>query len=182
MPTRLPSATEQLLPISKHSRPAKQTKVIGRTHSCLVTSRGSQQRHQPNFPDSRFNGRLTMAPDAWDVRGPHEAQPDWMTELRWNPVTLWTRQTETNTGWRTTHGLPGSIHLERLTANTRRTGYGRTVTGKVSQIFARQRLDKGMNNDFRINLTRKQHDEPVYAQCLPTPTNLKDEMLVELGF
>ena len=52
---------------------------------------------------------------------------------------------------------------------------------KYHRIFARQRLDIGFHNDFRIKLTPK-HDEPVYAQSLPTPTNFKDEeMLVELA-
>ena len=44
---------------------------------------------------------------------------------------------------------------------------------KYHDIFARHRLDIGINTDFKIKLTPK-HDEPVYAQSLPTPTNLKD--------
>ena len=51
---------------------------------------------------------------------------------------------------------------------------------KYHKIFARHRLDIGINTEFKIKLTPK-HDEPVYAQSLPTPTNLKDEMLVELA-
>ena len=47
-------------------------------------------------------------------------------------------------------------------------------------IFARHQLDMGINNDFEIKLTPK-HDQPVYAQSLPTPTNLTDEILVELA-
>ena len=37
-----------------------------------------------------------------------------------------------------------------------------------------------MNTDFKVKLT-PQHDEPVYSQSLPTPTNLKDDLLVELA-
>ena len=51
---------------------------------------------------------------------------------------------------------------------------------KYHTIFARHRLDIGINTDFKIKLTPK-HDDPVYAQSLPTPTNLKDDLLVELA-
>ena len=51
---------------------------------------------------------------------------------------------------------------------------------KYHDIFARHRLDIGINTEFKIKLTPK-HDEPVYAQSLPTPTNLKDDLLVELA-
>ena len=37
-----------------------------------------------------------------------------------------------------------------------------------------------LTQKFNIKLTPK-HVEPVYAQSLPTPTILKDEMLVELA-
>ena len=51
---------------------------------------------------------------------------------------------------------------------------------KYNNVSARHRLDIGINTDFKIKLTPK-HDEPVYAQSLPTPTNLKDDLLVELA-
>ena len=51
---------------------------------------------------------------------------------------------------------------------------------KYHDIFARHRLDIGINTEFKIKLTPK-HDDPVYAQSLPTPTNLKDDLLVELA-
>ena len=51
---------------------------------------------------------------------------------------------------------------------------------KYHDSFARQRLDIGINTEFKIKLTPK-HDEPVYAQSLPTPKNLKDDLLVELA-
>ena len=54
------------------------------------------------------------------------------------------------------------------------------LLGKYHDIFARHRLDIGINTEFKIKLTPK-HDEPVYAQSLPTPTNLKDDLLVELA-
>ena len=49
---------------------------------------------------------------------------------------------------------------------------------KYSNVFARHRLDIVINTDFKIKLT---HDEPIYARNLPTPTNLKDDLLVELA-
>ena len=51
---------------------------------------------------------------------------------------------------------------------------------KYHGSFARHRLDIGINTEFKIKLTPK-HDEPVYAQSLPTPTNLKVDLLVELA-
>ena len=51
---------------------------------------------------------------------------------------------------------------------------------KYHTIFARHRLDIGINTDFKIKLTPK-HDDLVYAQSLPTPTILKDDLLVELA-
>ena len=47
-------------------------------------------------------------------------------------------------------------------------------------IFARQRFDIGMNEEFKIKLTPKD-DSPAYSQSLPTPINLKEDILVELA-
>ena len=49
---------------------------------------------------------------------------------------------------------------------------------KYNSLFATHRSDIGMNTDFKIKLT-PQHEEPVYSQSLPTPTNLKDDLLVK---
>ena len=45
-------------------------------------------------------------------------------------------------------------------------------------IFARHRFDIGMNEDFKVKLTPKD-DSPAYSQSLPTPINLKEDILVE---
>ena len=47
-------------------------------------------------------------------------------------------------------------------------------------IFARHRFDIGMNEDFKVKLTSKD-DSPAYSQSLPTPINLKDDILVEFA-
>ena len=47
-------------------------------------------------------------------------------------------------------------------------------------IFARHRFDIGMNEDFKVKLTPK-HDSPAYSQNLPTPINLKEDIVVELA-
>ena len=47
-------------------------------------------------------------------------------------------------------------------------------------IFARHRFDIGMNEDFKVTLTPKD-DSPAYSQSLPTPINLKEDILVELA-
>ena len=47
-------------------------------------------------------------------------------------------------------------------------------------IFARHRFDTGMNKDFKVKLTPKD-DSPAYSQSLPTPINLKKDILVDLA-
>ena len=47
-------------------------------------------------------------------------------------------------------------------------------------IFARHRFDIGMNEKFTVKVTPKD-DSSAYSQSLPTPINLKDDILVELA-
>ena len=51
---------------------------------------------------------------------------------------------------------------------------------KYQTIFARHRLGIGINTELKIKLTPK-HDDPVSVQSLPTKTNLKGDLLVELA-
>ena len=46
---------------------------------------------------------------------------------------------------------------------------------EFNDIFARHRLDIGMNTQFKVNLT-PQDDKPVYTQRLPVPINLKEDL------
>ena len=46
-------------------------------------------------------------------------------------------------------------------------------------IFARHRLDFGMNTEFKVKITPKD-DKTVYSQTLPMPIHLKKEFIVEL--
>ena len=47
-------------------------------------------------------------------------------------------------------------------------------------IFARYRLDIGMNTEFKVKLTPKD-DKAVYSQSLPMPIHLKEDLIVELA-
>ena len=47
-------------------------------------------------------------------------------------------------------------------------------------IFARHWFDNGMNEEFMVISTPKD-DSPAYSQSLPTPVNLKEDILVELA-
>ena len=47
-------------------------------------------------------------------------------------------------------------------------------------IFARHRLDIGVNHNFKIKLT-PEHDRPIYSQSPPTPIHIRDELQVELA-
>ena len=51
---------------------------------------------------------------------------------------------------------------------------------EFNDIFARHRLDIGMNTQFKVSLT-SQDDKPVYTQSLPVPINLKEDLAVELA-
>ena len=51
---------------------------------------------------------------------------------------------------------------------------------KFHDVFARHRFDIGMNEDFKVKLTPKDNS-PAYSQRLPTPINLKEDILVELA-
>ena len=47
-------------------------------------------------------------------------------------------------------------------------------------IFARHRLDIGINNNFKVELTPKD-ERLIYTQSLPVPINLKEDLTVELA-
>ena len=51
---------------------------------------------------------------------------------------------------------------------------------EYNDIFARHRLDIGINNNFKVKLTPKT-EAPVYTQSLPVPINLKEDLTVELA-
>ena len=47
-------------------------------------------------------------------------------------------------------------------------------------IFARHRMDIGMNTEFKVKLKPKD-DKAVYSQSLPMPIHLKEDLIVELA-
>ena len=47
-------------------------------------------------------------------------------------------------------------------------------------IFARHRMDIGMNTEFKVKLTPKD-EKAVYSQSLPMPIHLKEDLIVELA-
>ena len=47
-------------------------------------------------------------------------------------------------------------------------------------IFARHRMDIGMNTEFKVKLT-PEDDKAVYNQSLPMPSHLKEDLIVELA-
>ena len=51
---------------------------------------------------------------------------------------------------------------------------------KYHDVFARHRLDVRINHEFKVKLT-PEHDISIYAQSLPTPINLKDDLTVEFA-
>ena len=51
---------------------------------------------------------------------------------------------------------------------------------EFNDIFARRRLDIGMNTQFEVSLT-PQDDKPVYTQNLPVPINLEEDLTMDLA-
>ena len=51
---------------------------------------------------------------------------------------------------------------------------------KYNSIFARHRFDIDMNTEFKVKVT-PEHEELLYSRGLPTATNVKDDLLVELA-
>ena len=51
---------------------------------------------------------------------------------------------------------------------------------KYHDIFARHRMDTGMNTEFKVKPTPKD-DKVVYSQSLPMPIHLKEDLIVELA-
>ena len=51
---------------------------------------------------------------------------------------------------------------------------------EYNDIFARHRLDIGINNSFKVKLTPKD-ERPIYTQSLPVPINLKEDLTTELA-
>ena len=47
-------------------------------------------------------------------------------------------------------------------------------------VFARHRMEIGMNTEFKVKLTPKE-DKAVYSQSLPMPIHLKEDLIVELA-
>ena len=54
------------------------------------------------------------------------------------------------------------------------------ILDEYHDIFPRQRMDIGMNTEFKVKLTPKD-DKAVYSQNLPLPIHLKEDLIVELG-
>ena len=55
-----------------------------------------------------------------------------------------------------------------------------TLLVQFHDFFARHRFDIGVNEEFTVKLTPKD-EPPAYSQSLPTPVNLKEDILVELA-
>ena len=51
---------------------------------------------------------------------------------------------------------------------------------EFADIFAGHRFDIGINTEFKVQLTPSDN-RPAYSQSLPSPINLKDDILVELA-
>ena len=51
---------------------------------------------------------------------------------------------------------------------------------EMNDIFARQRLDIGMNTQFKVSLTPKD-DKLFYTLSLPVPIILKEDLTVEFA-
>ena len=145
-------------------------------NNSLLSLHSQRKPTTSSTSSSRLTAQQTMVPVAWDVRGTQEPQPGWTTDLRWNPSTPWTRNLDP-----TLDGEHRKFFLDQFSwKDSQLTPEEQAMVELLHHwIFARHRFDKEISNEFKVNSTPK-HDELVYAHNLPTPTNLRDEMLVEL--
>ena len=51
---------------------------------------------------------------------------------------------------------------------------------EYQEIFAKHRMDVGMNTELKVRLTPKD-DKAVYSQSLPRPIHLKEDIIVEIA-
>ena len=56
----------------------------------------------------------------------------------------------------------------------------KNILVEYHDIFARRRMDIGMNTEFKVKLIPKD-DKAVYSQSLPMPIHLKEDLIVELA-
>ena len=54
------------------------------------------------------------------------------------------------------------------------------ILNEYHDVFARHRVDIGMNTEFKVKLTPKD-DKPVYSQSLPMLIHPKEDLFVELS-
>ena len=66
----------------------------------------------------------------------------------------------------------------RLTETAKQTV--EDILVEYHDIFARHRMDIGMNTEFKVRLTPKD-DKAVYSQNLPMPIHLKEDLIIELA-
>ena len=72
--------------------------------------------------------------------------------------------------------LIGRIHFLRK----RKKQAIEDILVEYHDIFARHRMDIGMNTEFKVKLTPKD-EKAVYSQSLPMPIHLKEDLTVELA-
>ena len=101
--------------------------------------------------------------------------------VRWARQTQrdWTRTDPSKCDEQRMNFLKNSTWEESLLTSSQRLQVEELLV-KYNFIFAILRLDTGMNTDFKVKLL-PQNEELVYSQSLPTPTNLKEDLLVELA-
>ena len=68
---------------------------------------------------------------------------------------------------------------DTLLAETEKQAF-EDILVEYHDIFARHRMDIGMNTDIKVKLTPKD-DNCVYSQNLPKPIHLKEDLIVELA-
>ena len=69
--------------------------------------------------------------------------------------------------------------IDSLITGKDRCSLGNPIV-EFHDIFARHRLDVGINTQFKVSLT-PQDDKQVYTQSLPVPISLKEDLTVELA-
>ena len=150
------------------------------THLDLTISRWNRCSFESNLPGSSRTIRQTVVFHPWDMRWPSTLNKigrrifDGIINLREEEKLDPTASEEQ---WQE---FWAKFQWEQSILNIDEKQTIEALLVKYHDIFARHRLDIGINTEFKIQLTPK-HDELVNAQGLSTPTNLKDDLLVEMA-
>ena len=108
-----------------------------------------------------------MVPNTQNARQPRITQQNRTSNIRRNHTTPRSKKkVDPTCDGEQRHTFLKSFSWDNSILNEQEQERIEALLVKHHMIFARHRMDIGLNTDFKINLTPK-HDDPVYARVYP---------------